>query len=171
MRTTELLEAEDMFESLQSSDVIADESAQAIQPGTEVMIDEDPFASFAAITAEVYDTENYKSVEDAMRAFDDGVERAILNDDEAFGIIVSTMEYMRISGELHNMAQMAMVLGAVACSHDHMQDFANNTSNSILESLTGKKDSENQQAKEEKTKKHDADCTFSKNGKCSCQNK
>lgn len=64
----------------------------------------------------------YGSIQDAVEAFDRGVNMAVMiADDSAFSIIRSSMDYMQTNGEFARVQQMAMVLGATACMHDHMQ--------------------------------------------------
>ena len=101
---------------------------------------DDIFASFEKQSLANLQTGTFETVDDAMEAFDDGLNRAILKDEEAFTIISQAMDYMRTSGEFDRVAQLAMTLGAMACMHDHMRDFANTASGHLGDIFGNKAD-------------------------------
>jgi hypothetical protein len=85
---------------------------------------------------------DFESVDAAQLRFDEGLHKAILQDEDAFSMIVSSMEFMRTSGEFTRVQQMAMVLGATACTHQHMQEMSQQTSSlftDVLQSNHGSK--------------------------------
>lgn len=82
----------------------------------------------------------FDSVEAAEIAFNNGLEEvALLADDEAFSIIRESMDYMYTSGEFERVQQMAMVLGAMACTHDHIQEFSMKASEQYADAFGGSK--------------------------------
>lgn len=94
--------------------------------------------------------------------FDQALERAVLdeNDDLAFKALTSHLEQAREVGDLERLYEMSMVLGATACMHDHMREFADgfdvmneHESHDGHSHDEGKHDNEKEKSKKKKDKK------------------
>lgn len=74
--------------------------------------------------------------------FDEAVDRVAADelDRQASAAIVLNFERAQQQGDFIRLQQMAMVLGAMACLHDHMQGLANNLADRYLAESFGEHD-------------------------------
>jgi hypothetical protein len=80
----------------------------------------------------------FESVDAAQLAFDEGLLGvALLSDESAFSLVRESMEYMYSNGDFERVQRMAMEIGAMACMHDHMQEFSSQTSEKFGDILLG----------------------------------
>lgn len=60
--------------------------------------------------------------------FDEALDRAVLDaqDELAFSAMKTHIERARDNGDIERLFEMSMVIGAMACMHDHMREFSEN---------------------------------------------
>ncbi len=72
--------------------------------------------------------------------FGSALDRAVLGDVEAFSVMSASMDFLQSSGEIQRLQQMTMQLGAMACMHDHLQEFSQQTTSRFNEVLSSHAD-------------------------------
>jgi hypothetical protein len=100
--------------------------------------------------------------------FDELAEIAVNQPDDILAIegLKSFVIEARDNGQIGAAMQMAMTLGAMACTHDHLQSTANEVGNSL--NLFGNTADEPEHSHEPTNAKHDSNhCADCKKGSCS----
>lgn len=110
------------------------------------------------IAIEAFD---FNQAQELDLGFDVALDQAVTNwGDEAASALVAVFDKVRSEGDFDRLAQMAMVLGATACVHDHLQELSTDITKSFSSEETANKKTD------DSSEHHNAHtCKNCKNGK------